>query len=196
MAARDRDQRIPYTPHAGVEVTPSRTESWERLKTDVNESTLEESSAEGMDRRVKETKNTSLATLDRVDTLRREVRADLTSMHSKVDSVVAVVSDLRQVVGKQEGQNELIISMLQQQNKSKENIEHVVTTTRIAEVEVDKTRQLSNIEVQKAKAVSDIADVAAAKAAKREVIKTFVVKVVMVVLGGLATAGLASHCGI
>ncbi len=204
MAARDRDKRIPYTPHAGVELqpvnptpVPSRTDSWERLKTDVHEAIEGESSVEGIDRRVKETKNTSLTTLDRVDTLRREVNEDMTVIHTKVDGIIAVVSDLRQVVGRAEGQNELIIGMLQQQNKTSENREHVITTTRIAEVEVDKTRQLSDIEIEKHAAVAKIADDASAKAAKREILKTFLIKVVMVVGGALATLGIAylSHCG-
>ncbi len=107
---------------------------------------------EGIDRRVRETKNTTLTTLDRVERLRDETRTEITRIHdkmdaqgTKIDAVIMVVADMGREVGAQGGQNDIIIKMLEDEREVRSRVEHVITTTRIAEVEVDKTRQIADI---------------------------------------------------
>lgn len=178
----DRDKRKAHTPPLGVqeqiaraptaEPNPELDELGVRLPfhpTPVDVQPITDAQAEAimrrreaehpieaLDRRSRETKNTSLTTLNLVDDLRKETKADLVLVHGaiaeqqkSINHVVKVVGDLSKSVGVQEGQNTIIIGMLKEQQETRRNTEHVVTTTRIAEVEVDKSRQLSQLEVDK-----------------------------------------------
>lgn len=191
MAFDPRDKLVPKhpTPLAGVpsvgHLTPVDMEVVRE-----NESTLE-----GIDRRSRETKNTTLETINRIEAVRKETRDDVRKVDAKIDGVIAVVSDLRVEVGKHGTQNELILERLAEIKSHAERSEQVKTITRIAEVEVDTTRQLTDIEVGKKRAITNIdVDAAAANAkrdadaataaVKREVFREFMLKVVIATLGG------------
>jgi hypothetical protein len=144
---------------------------------------------EDVDKRSREIKNTTSAiastastTLNGIEELRREYREDHRELHGKVDALgeklVGVETNLGRELAFQNGQNKLIIDGLDDLRASRRNTEHVITTHRVAEIEVDKTRQIADVEVSKARALDPLD---AAKA-KRE----WVTKVLAIVASGTA----------
>ena len=117
-----------------------------------------------VERRTGETKNLAIdtriaatTTLDRVEGLRREHREDIARVHthinrvdSKVDSAIVVIGELREDVAEQKGVNRLILEHLEDQKRHRENTQQVVTRTRLAEIEVDTTRAMTELELSKA----------------------------------------------
>lgn len=190
----DRDKRTPLTPPQGVREQISRAEEWEDgndltpIQPTPIPGTLHPSmhvpvDMHGIDRRVKETKNASITMLDRVELYRKETREDLGRLETKLmgqdkklDAMTTVVGDLKGAVGKAAGQNELIISILKEQQQTRANTEHVVTTTRIAEVEVDKTRQLTELEIHKAESLVEIENKKEKAKLRIELVKTVALK--------------------
>lgn len=151
----------------------------------------EETMVAAIDRRSRETKNASiagmngsLATINLVENLRRETREDIGKLSDKVDGVVTAVAH-------QKGQNDQILSRLDDISRSRERVEQVVTTTRIAEVEVDKTRQLSDIEIEHRAAEINLKHREETQAIKRRHFDTLASKVVAAV-AVIMTAAVAS----
>lgn len=195
MAPKDRDVHVSkHTPVRGVEIAKADL-------TPVDMPVIKddglESQEQGIDRRVKETKNTALTTLDRVDTLRLEVRQDIGAVNTKIDNVIAVVGDLRVSVGEQTTQNKMIISMLDQQNKTRDREEQVVTHLKITEADIEKKQKSAEIDIETTRATTQLEDDAAVKAAKREVRKAIALKAVAVIGTLWTTFSIAylSHCG-
>lgn len=168
-------------------------------KTPVDMQTIreDESTLEGIDRRSRETKNTTIETINRIEALRKETRDDVRKVDSKVDGVIATVSTLRVEVAKHGTQNDAILSKLDELKAHAERSEQVKTITRIAEVEVDTTRQLTDIEIERKRATTEIEDGAAAKAARREVIKAFAIKLIAGLgsLWAIISVSYLSKCG-
>lgn len=150
-----------------------------------------ESSLQSIERRSRETKNTTLETIDRIEALRREARDDVKAVHAKVDGVIAVVSDLRVAVGEGKSQNEMILERLADLKAHAENTQKITTTKRVAEVEVETTRQLTDIEIGKKRATTEIEASAAAAALKRDITREFAMKVVIALLAGAVIVLLA-----
>lgn len=196
MPGDERDRRRRHTPITGVQEQLAGPID-KRDHTPVGFPTIPETGEESLERRIKETKNTSITTLDRVDTLRRETREDFKVVHSKIDDISKSVKLVEIAVARTEPQNTQIISMLDEAKKHRENTEHVKTTMRVAEVEVDKTRQIGDVEVAKTRAITEINDEAAAKLAKREITKAVVLKVLAAVglLWGFISVTYLSNCG-
>ena len=203
VAGDDRYKYRAKTPPAGVrnQIAAPPGEDWEgasaltpiRAMTELPPQSGSETAVEGIDRRVRETKNNTLETLDRVEALRGETRADIRDVHSKIDAVIEVVSDLREIVGKQGGQNELIIAMIDEQREQRDRSGMMRVTKFTAEVEVDKTKQLSQIEIERTGRLAEIADQKEARALRRDLIK----KTAMQVLAGLGlvfAAYMAGRC--
>ncbi|MBA2718946.1 MAG: hypothetical protein H0U52_06865 [Chloroflexi bacterium] len=141
---------LPAPPGVIEQVAPPLPpESWDGGRTGVETQSLGESVVEGIFRRTGETKNNTLDTLDKVETLRKETREDISNVNSKVDALVEVVVDLRVDVAKQGGQNEVIITMLEEQRRAREQSGAWRLTSATAELGVDlevkKTRQLTEI---------------------------------------------------
>ncbi len=180
-----RDRLVKHTPVAGVSsqlaAVPGEIDGPETTGvTPIPPSG--ETAVEAINRRTQETKNTTLTTLDRVETMRRENREDIKAVNARVDKVVEVVSLVRVEVAGSAKQNELIIKMLDEQNKARqlheETTAHLRTTTMTAEVEVTKTRALSAIEVEKTSKLADIEAIKAARELKRDIIKRFTLKAI------------------
>lgn len=212
VAVHDRDELVPKHP-AEVSAVP-RGESWEDSKftpiqpTPVSTPAVTESPVEVLMRRSGETKNSTLDTLVRVETLRQETREDFKEVHAKVDSAVKDIhakvdvlakefTGVRLAVVEHGVQNKAILDALGDMREDRDRTETVRTTTRIAEVEVDKTRQLTDLEVGKTRAITQIEDDKAAKALRRKIIEEFVMKVVIALLAGGVVVLLAimSKCG-
>ncbi len=189
LKIEERDRRKVKTPPKGVLAQlapPSPAESWDDQHTPVETVPRSvETPVEAIDRRVKETNNAALTTIDRVEILRRETREDIRAVHDKiastdekVDAVVKVVGDLRVEVGGQGVQNKTIIGMLEEQKQFREREEHVKKTMRLAEIEVDTSRQLTDLELSKKAGEAKIEEAKAAAALRRELIKAFVLKAI------------------
>ncbi len=145
-------QPVPKTPPHGAVVSKTPTHGVSIPRT-ISDSEMLQHVA----RRTGETKNVAIdtraaatTTLDRVEILRKETREDINRVHEKVDAVIEVVGELRETVGKQEGQNELIIDMLDEAKAHRERTEHVKTTTEVARIQTDVSRQLTDEELRKA----------------------------------------------
>lgn len=189
-----RDKYVPKhptppagSPVAGVHPTP----------VDMKTIPTDESTLEGIDRRSRETKNTTIETINRIEALRKETRDDVRKVDSKIDGVIKTVSDLRVTVGEHGVQNEAILSKLDEIKAHAERSEQIKTITRIAEVEVDTTRQLTDLEVEKKRVTTEIESVAATKAARREVIKAFALKLIASAgtLWAIVSVSYLSKCG-
>ena len=203
----DRDKRVPLTPPHGVRAQIAPSSDWEGPTSDEYTPIhptpvpgLGPVDLNGIDRRVKETKNASITTLDRVELYRKETREDIGRLEEKVHAqgqrvseVVMAVGDLKGVVGKAAGQNELILDILREQKQARENTEHIKTTTRIAEVEIDKTRALTDIEIKRADELALIESKKETRKVRLELVKNGAVK-----LGAILAAvlvGYLSRCG-
>lgn len=211
-----RDQRRPKVPPKGVIdqlAPPVPYESWEDQhsytpvhptpepgsisRVDVDEAVL------AIDRRSRETKNAALTTVDRVADLRKETREDIHDLRErlgntdeKVNTVIEVVGELRETVGKQGGQNELIIDMLKEQKAAREQEVHVKTTARVAEIEIDRTRAITNLEIEKVQQLAVVENDKKDKDLRRELIKTLTLKIVagIGVLWAFVSAIYMSRC--
>lgn len=178
----DEKPPLRMTPIKGVRVvTPRPVGERPALPTPVTNEvavsrTVSDQDIQNLERRSKETKNVSISTLDHVTQLRQEVTQRINVIDSKVDGVIGVVSDLRVQTAEQTGMLTAVLDGQAEARTFRENTQRVVTTTRIAEVEVDKTRQLAGVEVEKTRALTDIGDKAAAKALRRELVKSVVLK--------------------
>lgn len=125
-----------------------------------------------------DTKKTAITTLDRINDLRDETSQRIDKLNTKVDGVIQVVGNVREEVGRQGGQNTLIISMLEDLQEDRQRTEHVITTTRLAEVEVDKSRKLTDVEIAKKRADTQLDEFKADRALRRELTKHLVFKIV------------------
>lgn len=160
MADDERDRRKIKTPPHGVarQIAPvAYPESWEDggAYTPLSPTPapgsaqanqiISGSDMHDIDRRVRETKNTSITTLDRVEVLRRETREDIRGVTQKIESVDAKVDGVVATVGKQEGQLEkldVIVELLKDR-------EHVENTLVIARSDIDRHRQITATELAK-----------------------------------------------
>lgn len=179
MADRDRT----HTPASGHKrpgvIDPPRAaappESWDNSHTGVNDRPERETTVEAIERRSRETKNAAMDLLSRVDDLRKEARQDIAAVNQRVDNVgqktdalITVVADLRTDAARAEAQNTVIIKMLDAQNKAREQSGMMKLTTLTAEVEVTKTRALSEIEIEKTGKLELIRDHAATRVWRRK----------------------------
>ncbi len=146
-------------------------------------------------RRTAVTQNSSLNTLAGVEALRREtkadievVRADVTRAHDKIDGVLISMVHMQGTLGRSVGQNEQIIKKLDEASEQKRNTEHIHTVTKVAQVEVDTTRQKSEIEVDTEARKAKIDGDAKAREAKIDVYKKLALQVILG-LGALLSAG-------
>ena len=103
-----------------------------------------------------DTKRTAITTLDRVDGLRRETREDIGELRSQVGEIAMVVGELREDVGELKGTNKVILTHLEEAKQYRDNTQHVITRTKLAESEVETTRQLTDIELRKARGLEEI----------------------------------------
>lgn len=217
-----RDKYVPKhpTPPSGVRKPTHKPESWEGADsyTDLGRSdpktppktpvggvaiprTISDSEMlQHVARRTGETKNlaidtkrTTVATLDRVEELRKEMREDVNSVNEKVDTAIMVIGELREDVGEQRGINKLILSHLEEAKQHRENEQRVITRTRLAESEVETTRQITQLELDKAKGLDSIE---AAKERRRHV-WALVWKVVAGIgaIWAVVSVGVISRCG-
>jgi len=197
----DRDKRKSHTPVAGVAAQiASPVVNWEVEKTDMTptmEPTINESPIQTIARRSGETKNTTLETLAGVEQLRKETREDFKVVNTKIEEIQKSVKVVEIAVAGQGGQNTQIIGMLTEAKTHRDNKETIKTTTTIYEAEVEKTRQIGDAEIEKTRAITEISDASAAKAAKREIVKAIVLKVLAAigVAWGFISITYLSHCG-
>lgn len=202
----DRDQRQKKTPPAGIaaQIAP---ESWEDKgsytpthPTPVDMPTIGEGVQERVVRHTSEIKNSSINTLVRIETLRKETDEKFKKVHEKIDSQGKtltdkidahgkVLSDVRAIAERGEGQNKAIMMMtehiLEAQNTAKQQSGEIRVVRETVTAEVHKAQALSEAEVKKAAGLADVEAKKAADAAKLEFWKG----VGKQALVGLAAAG-------
>lgn len=168
MPPDDRDQLKRITPPAGIQSQLAPEDGFPRHKRHLTpiegieerEEAMEPSLA-GIDRRTKETKNSSLTTLNMVETLRKETREDVKELHkkfdtlsrdvnTKYDNVNATLAKVSTGLARQEGQNNQILLALTEQAKDRDAKRTVHTHASVKQLDVDTTRQLTDIEVEAA----------------------------------------------
>lgn len=201
-----RDKKM--TPADGSPVTDSAVprEFTDNPKTDVTKRPLdEESPLQAVERRSRETKNNTITTLDRVENLRRETREDIAQVNKRIDKVDAKVdntlelaNEIKSELAAGTAQNEIIIKMIDEQNKDRERSGLMRLTQVTAEVEVSKTRALTDIEVDKVRALTDIDEKKKTGAFKRAVWKKFwfqaIAGAAAILTAALAGGYIFKHC--
>lgn len=194
----ERDRRRVITPPVGVRAQTAKPlpESWENDTSGVTPVDAPEAEVAKYDelhspRRVREARDTALITLDRVGEVKRELKDEISKVERKVDDLGEHVGNLRESVARQEGQNEIIIGVVTELRDSRSRTEHVVTTTRLAEVEVDKTRQLSVLEIEKRAGLVAIDEREKNQDLKRKLLETVAGRVIV----GIATAASVLFAG-
>lgn len=187
----DRDNRRVVTPPLGVRSQIAEPESWEDQSGGGTASTgviakplgaAPETMIETVVRRSGETKNMLGELAPTIAKL--ETRID--AAHDKLDELYPVLGDLRVEVASHGGQNKLIIGMLDEQRNARERSGMMRMTSFSAEVEVGKTRALSEIQ-----------DVAASRALRRKLIETTVMRAIagVGVLWAFISVTYLSRCG-
>lgn len=202
--ADKRDEYKRKTPPVGVQAQLAHSsgvpkDAWDEPKTGVmTMRTREETPTDTILRRTADAKNLTIDTLRGVETLRRETREDIKTVNAridhcndKMDAIVEVVNDIRIDIAGSARQNEIIIKMLDDQNRQREQSGMMKLTTMTAEVEVKKTRALSEIEIERTGKLADIEATAEARKLKRDIIKKFSFKLIawLAAFGAAALAG-------
>lgn len=189
----DRDRRRPRTPPVGVLAqTAPPMETWDDVTPPLGTS----DPLHRIGRRVKQTAQTTLSTLDLVESLRSEVRQDIVRVDGKVDRLGSQVSDVRETVGEIGGKLDGVVLALQEDRdqRVREREQHATmrVTAFAAEVEVDKTRKLSEIEIQRDAAIDRIRE----QRELRRYRRLLALKIFgwVAVSGGTLWSLLASHC--
>lgn len=208
----DRDNNPKKTPPAGVAaqiagpLVETSDEHTDQHPTPVGLPTLDESIVEGIDRRVRETKNKAIDTLSGLEKLREDTSSKFDHVHRKIDGLSVVVSEVRatssKAVGQNEGiirQNDVIIKMLDAQNVAKAQSGEIRVVHETVTAEIHQAREKSLIEVEKEKELADIAVHKAKRSAIIEAVKEVGVKGIIAiggVLGGAVAAGIGiERCG-
>lgn len=209
----DRDKRRIKTPPKGVaeQLAPPESDSWEGAgshtplhPTPVDMQTIDAPAPPGfeaIDQRIKQTKNSSIDTLSGITDLRREYKLDHKALHEKVDGVAEVQTQMLLVQGKMlgelgesKGQNNTIIRMIDDLRTHRDNTERVVTTKRIAEVEVDTTRQIADVEIDRKRSEAEIDTAKEVRTARIEVVKKVLLGLVALGTALVGGAQLGAGC--
>jgi hypothetical protein len=158
----DRDKRRLPTPPAGVRdqlarpVTP-RGKSEAGIPQEIAYESSEviskpETTVEAISRRTKDTKALAGSTLNRLESLRRDTREDIHRLdqridgaNQKLDALVVVLGDVRAEVAGSTKQNDVIIMMLEDQNKSRERSGMIRLTERTAEIDVERETKIESV---------------------------------------------------
>lgn len=115
---RDRDVRREHGPAPGTiaSLAPITPENWEGRHTDVKPASPNDGPVEVLTRRAGLTLNGVVDTYTLVEKLRHEMRDEVSTVDGKLGAVVEAFSDFRVQVATAQGQNEMIIRMLTEQN--------------------------------------------------------------------------------
>jgi len=152
--ADDRDRRRIKTPPKGVEAQIARADSVGEQWDDVTGNTpvgIEPDTVETIskiNRRVKATMATGQSTLDRVDDVRREMHSRIERLDGKVEELGAHVGDLRETTGTIVGKLDVLVDTLAEDRRERAQHSMAKFSAFTAEVEVNKTRAMTDIELQ------------------------------------------------
>lgn len=173
--ARDRDVWRPKTPPAEVRAQTAgeidTAQNWDDLTPPAGSPALLPSETlNKLDRRLKTTSQTSQATLDHVAELRREFDGRLGYMSAKVDTLVGDLADVRAATARNEGKLDGIGEGLAADRERTRQVTQMTVTAFQAGVEVDRTRALSQIDVQHSQQLDRISERKEQRRARRRMV--------------------------
>lgn len=192
---RDRRQVFPMPEGVRAQTAPESFESHSEVTPQVNMAlTKEERSAIDVaeaPRRVRETKNVAISTLQSVESVRAELKTDINRIEGKVDGQGVILGELRGDVGSISGQLPLIVDNLQSYRDELVADRAKHTQMRVtafqAEIDLNKSEKQADIEVNKEEKLADIEVRKTGKLAVVEVKKFLALKII----AGAALAGVA-----